>query len=315
MVETEPLIRWPQPLIEYLGFAAVFLSAGAVGFRYAALRRLEAAMSGTPAAGERTLVASALARAAALGLAGALLAAGLLASRLPELAARRHVSVSQLVTGSAPLAVQAGLTLVTLAGFALALGRRASGWPLAAIGVVAGSLRSGFFAQWTRMVNPIHELAGGLWIGTLFVLVIAGISPVLRSALPPERRGALVAHLVAGFSPLALGAASALALFGVITAWLHLKVLSALWTTPYGYALIAKLGVVLSVVALGAWNWRRQKPRLGDVEAARALRRTARAELLLAGLVLAVTSILVSLPSPKPPAAPAAGESAAPAAP
>src|SRR5258706_3492008 len=164
MVETEPLIRWPQPLIEYLGFAAVFLSAGAVGFRYAALRRLEAAMSGTPAAVERTLVASALARAAALGLAGALLAAGLLASRLPELAARRHVSVSQLVIGSAPLAVQAGLTLVTLAGFALALGRGAFGWPLAAIGVVAGSLRSGFFAQWTRMVNPIHELARGPWV-------------------------------------------------------------------------------------------------------------------------------------------------------
>jgi putative copper export protein len=107
--------------------------------------------------------------------------------------------------------------------------------------------------------------------------------------------------MVGGFSPLALAAAGTLACFGLVTAWLHLRPLSSLWTTPYGYALIAKLCVVLSVVAMGAWNWRRQKPRLGGVEAAHALSRSARAELLLAALVLAVTAVLVSLPTPKPP--------------
>ena len=300
MVETEPLIRWPQPLIEYLGFTAAFLTAGAVGFRYAALRRLQGAAAGALTADERVLVAAAAARAAALGLAGALLGAGLLASRLLELAARRHLTVAQLVTGSAPVAVQVALVLLAIAGFALAIGRQAPGWPLAAIGVIAGALRPAFFAQWTRLVNPIHVLAGGMWIGTLLVLVVAGISPVLRSGLPPERRGTLVAQLVGGFSPLALTAAAVLAIFGAITAWVHLKVLASLWTTPYGYALIVKLCVVLGVASLGAWNWRRQKPRLGDLGAALALRRSARAELLAAALVLAVTAILVSLPSPKP---------------
>ena len=307
----EPLIEWPQPLLEYAGFVAAFLTSGSVGFRYAVLRPLmRASVEPTPeerrglaaaAAEERPLLEAAAARAAALGLTGALLGGALLANRLPELAARRHLAVVQLVTGSAPVAVQVALTLVAIAGFALALGRRTPGWPIAAIGVIAGALRAAFFAQWTRLINPIHVLAGGLWIGTLFVLVVAGISPVLRSGLPPQRRGALVAHMVGGFSPLALAAAAVLALFGLITAWLHLKVLSSLWITPYGYALIAKLCVVLGVAALGAWNWRLHKPRLGDVGAALALRRSARAELLVAALVLAVTAILVSLPSPKPP--------------
>ena len=46
-------------------------------------------------------------------------------------------------------------------------------------------------------------------------------------------------------------------LFGVITAWRHLKYLSALWTTPSGYALLLKLALVAAMFSLGAWNWRR----------------------------------------------------------
>jgi len=101
------------------------------------------------------------------------------------------------------------------------------------------------------------------------------------------------------FSPLALTAAGLLAVFGTITAWRHLKKLDALWTTPYGYTLIAKLCVVGGVLALGAWNWRRRKPRMGSEAGAIALRSSATAELALAGVVLVLTSILVSLPSPR----------------
>jgi putative copper export protein len=76
-------------------------------------------------------------------------------------------------------------------------------------------------------------------------------------------------------------------------------VLSNLWSTPYGYTLIAKLCVVLVVVGLGAWNWRKQRPLLGTESAAAVLRRSATAELIAATVVLAITSVLVSLPSPK----------------
>jgi putative copper export protein len=104
---------------------------------------------------------------------------------------------------------------------------------------------------------------------------------------------------VRAFSPLALCSAALLATMGVITAWRHLHRLDALWTTPYGYALIAKLCAVLGVLALGAYNWRRQSPRLGDEPGTRALGRSASTELIAALVVLILTAILVSLPSPK----------------
>jgi copper transport protein len=76
-----------------------------------------------------------------------------------------------------------------------------------------------------------------------------------------------------------------------------------LWSTPYGITLIVKLAFVIAVFALGAWNWRRQRPMLGTEPAAAAIRRSAAAELTVAGVVLVITSLLVSLPSPRPPGA------------
>lgn len=57
--------------------------------------------------------------------------------------------------------------------------------------------------------------------------------------------------------------------------------------------------MVAVVAAFGAWNWRRQKPRLGSESGAVALRGSATAELALAGVALVITSVLVSLPAPK----------------
>jgi putative copper resistance protein D len=135
------------------------------------------------------------------------------------------------------------------------------------------------------------------------VLIVAGLSTVLRDGARGQR-GPIVADMVNGFSPLALTCGPLLVLTGVTTAWLHLKPLSSLWTTPYGYALLTKLCLVAVVFGLGAWNWRRQRPRLGSEESAHLIRRSASMEVATATLVLVVTAILVSLPSPKPPRPP-----------
>jgi len=291
----EPLIHWPDPLLELLGYLASFLSSGAVGFRLSALRGMDAG----PAAEERAFAVRSARRAAWLGVVGAAVSAVTLAQRLLELAASRHLTVAGLLASRPIIAMQVSLLVLALLGFLLATGGRRSGWWIAAVGVLVSPVRSVFFGQLDRIVNPVHQLAGGLWIGTLFVLIAVGIAPVLVAPLSTDRRGALAARMVNQFSPLALGSAAVLAVFGVITAWRHLKKLDALWTTPYGYALIAKLCVVAGVVALGAWNWRRQKPRLGSEAGAIALRRSATAELALAGVVLVLTSVLVSLPSPR----------------
>ena len=124
---------------------------------------------------------------------------------------------------------------------------------------------------------------------------------MLRSSVPVTERERVVAEMVHRFSVVALASAALLGITGVITAWRRLNPLSAPWTTPYGYALIAKLCVVGIVVGLGAWNWQRVGPSLGTDGGARKIRRTASTELAFAGLVLLLTAILVSLPSPKAP--------------
>jgi len=222
----------------------------------------------------------------------------LVGMNLPGAAARQHTTVGGLIGGNLQTQVQLALVALALIGFLLAMAGKNLGWILAAIGVIAGQLRGVLFGQWSRQVNPVHALAAGMWIGTLFVLVVAGIAAVLRHERGRDRRGSLVAEMVNGFSPLALTCGIVVVIFGVITAWRHLPTLDALWTTPYGYALIAKLLFVSTVFALGAWNWRRQRPTLGSESAADSIRRSAIAELAVAGVVIVITAILVSLPSP-----------------
>jgi putative copper export protein len=299
-VQIEPLIEWPEPFVHLFEFAGAFLAAGAIGFRYSVLRgRLGASSDGADA----PVYQEGARRAATIGLVGALMVLGYIALVVPKLAARRHVTALQVMTGDGLTAAWIGLSLLALLGFGLARAGHRAGWTLAAVGVVAATLRNAFVGQWLGLVNPLHLLAGGLWIGTLFVLVVAGIAVARRHPAAAEHRGAIVSDMVNRFSPLALGATAVLVAFGGITAWRHLKYPAALWTTPYGLAFVAKLLVVLVVVALGAWNWRRQRPLLGTEAAAAGLRRSATAELAVAGVVLLITSILVSLPSPKRPAA------------
>ena len=315
-MQAEPLFHWSEVAHEYLSFVAVFLAAGAVGFRYAALRGRSvaavAAPAGTRAAGgdpggAGVALVTAAQRAAMLGLVGILVSTVLYLQALPALAERRHLAVGALVSSDLPTMFRLTLGLLGVLGFLLAAVRRPIGWPLAALGVLAPVGAAALRGQWTGLVNPVHMLMAGLWIGTLFVLVTAGLSAVLQDERARAQRGALAADMVNGFSPLALVSAGGLVLSGLVTGWRHLRGdLSNLWTTPYGWTLVAKLCVVAVVFALGAWNWRRQRPQLGTDDAAAAIKRSSTMELAVAGVVLLLTAILVSIPSPRPPGAPAA---------
>jgi len=281
-----------EALTELIGFIAAFLATGAVGFRHVVVR--------ADAADEVAVARRAAHRAAILGFTGALVTAVMYVTmNLPRIAARSHTSLAGAITSSGPTLIGAICLALIVIGFALALGHVRLGWALAAAGVLIGPLTNLFYGQWSRAVNPVHRLAGGLWIGTLFIMLMAGFTAVLNSDLPPIRRGSIAANMVHRFSPLALIAFAFLGITGLITAWTHLKRIDALWTTAYGWTLIAKLIVVLIVVALGAWNWRRQRPLLGTESAAAVLRRSATAEVIAATIVLVITSVLVSLPSPR----------------
>jgi len=292
-MQAQQLIDWADAGNEFVGFLASFFAIGAIGFRFVVLRHslLE----------HTEFHRAASVRAATIGLLGTIVTAIYAAIALPHSAERAHQALGAFLAGNNVALAEVIALGCAILGFLLVMGRVRAGWWLAGAGVIVVTLRNAFGNDWLRLINPMHRLAGGLWIGTLFVLVMAGLVPILAAPMPPEQRGTIAADMVNSFSPFALGSAFVLVMFGVWTAWRHLKRPQALWTTPYGYALIGKLFLVMMVFALGAWNWRRQRPMLGSEDAAHAIRRSARWELTIALLVLMVTGILVSLPTPKLP--------------
>src|SRR4051812_37576388 len=168
-MQAEPLIQWPEPVYQLLEFVAAFLVIGPLGFRYAVARPGEASNGG------QAVCAVAVRRAAAIGLVGAGLALVHIAIVLPDLAARRHLAVGAAIRGDPLVAAWILLTGLAALGYLVAWRGHAAGWPLAAAGVIGSTLRNLANGQWAQLVNPLHLLAGGLWIGTLFVMVVAGL--------------------------------------------------------------------------------------------------------------------------------------------
>ena len=96
-MQAEPIIHWPEPIVQYAGFLAEFLAVGAVGFRYAAVR---GRLGNDSASGERPFYADACARAAAIGLLGAVVQAVLAQGMTVEMMAPIAAFIAQ--TGGEP---------------------------------------------------------------------------------------------------------------------------------------------------------------------------------------------------------------------
>jgi putative copper export protein/methionine-rich copper-binding protein CopC len=143
--------------------------------------------------------------------------------------------------------------------------------------------------------DTLHVLAAGTWIGLLAMLLLA-VLPVLRRH--EEDPDFARADALARFSPLALTAAAAVAVTGVINTVTHLSAPAQLWETQYGVALLAKLAVLSLVVAVGMYNWRVVRPRLREATYARRFRLSAGFELAMAAFVLLATAVLTGLPRP-----------------
>jgi len=195
--------------------------------------------------------------------------------------------------------------VVAAGAFGMARAGRSAGWAVAAIAVIAAAFSpalSGHAVAATEMAgvavasHGIHVLAAGGWVGGLFALLVVGL-PAARG-LEPGQRWRTFSALVHGFSPIALLFAGLLVATGVVSAWVHLAELSTLWTTVYGRTLLLKVGLFGGVFAVGAYNYLRVRPALGEEAGADRLRRSGTVELGLALLVLIVTAVLVALPTP-----------------
>lgn len=162
--------------------------------------------------------------------------------------------------------------------------------------------------------DVVHLLAAAVWSGGLALLVVR-----LRS-LGAEQVEA-TSRSVARFSGTAAVALLAVTVTGTTLSWVTVGGLAGL-ATPYGAALLAKIGLVGLVAGVGGWNRWRLVPRVratrlvavpaggsdaaperrstsllapDDARAWRLLRRTLRAEVGLLVLVVAASATLVGL--------------------
>lgn len=142
-------------------------------------------------------------------------------------------------------------------------------------------------------LHALHLIGGGVWLGTLLALLLAGLKPAATGDV------AAVARMVRTFSPVALTGAGLAVVAGTLLGYAYIGNLTSLTGTTYGRALLIKLTLLLCAMGLGAWNWRRITPQLGTPDATRALTRSATAELAFGLALVAVTAVLVALPAPR----------------
>ena len=296
---------WQYAVIRLLTFTAIVILVGTVAF---SLIVVPGAHHRTPDL-DASFVVDARARAAGTGV--------MVGGALAVLFVARLIAQSYAVRGSFPDAGfvrdvartpwGAGflLGLASVVTLCLALARRQhAAWRVAAAGVVGLALAtalSGHAAAsgaWTLtgvFSDTLHVLAAGGWLGSLLLVVVAGVPATSR--FEPLGRGLALRGMIDTFSPMALTFAGVLAITGVVAAVLRLGAWSALTGSDYGRVLLFKLGGVLLVVALGAYNWRRVRPIL-DADRVGTLRRSATAELALGFIVLIMTAWLVATPPP-----------------
>ncbi len=183
--------------------------------------------------------------------------------------------------------------------------REAAGWA-----ALAGSAGMMLALSWvshgaalTELRTPAlfsdytHLLAASVWIGSLFsFLILIWSIYKLASSVQRDR---ILSTMVPKFSVLATLCVGTLMITGIFSSWAQVNSIGAL-NTPYGFALIAKLLLIVPLLGLGALNllWVRRnlnKQRDHAQEASGWLRRFVTGEVVLMCLILLSVGMILSL--------------------
>lgn len=244
---TDPVVAAALPAARWLGFAGLALALGVpvllltawpAGWSSARLRRMTsgglAAVAGGAAlsfllqgpyaagSGPATVADPALLAATATSANGAahlvrIVLAAALAVVLRSVWRRRSAARSDVVAG--------GVLAVALVGTVAAVGHPVAG-PLPGLAVAAAA---------------VHVAAMAVWLG--------GLAGLLGGVLRADAPGDDVARALPSFSRLAAASVTALVVTGVVQTVREVGSPTALVTTSYGWLLVAKLALVLVVLA------------------------------------------------------------------
>jgi copper transport protein len=301
-------------LARWLTYAAALLVVGASVFRFGVLRALARSIS-VPAALAPSAATVALIAAAVLGLVAAPLR--LLAQARSFVEPGEGITLDLIGTVLGTDWGRAWTVQVLAAGLAAAgalFARVApSGWYPAAVGATTvvlslpltghatGAEQAG---SWGYPLDALHLLGGGAWLGTLGVLTIVALMGAGRRAGGQAggddgTRARLVADLVNTFHPVALTGAGVTVLAGVALSLRYLQGdFYALITGQWGRILLLKLALLGVVAAIGGWNAKVMRHKLGSDGASVQMKRSAVAELAVALVLLGATAVLVAMPLP-----------------
>jgi copper transport protein len=143
------------------------------------------------------------------------------------------------------------------------------------------------------VADAAHVQAAAVWTGGLAFVVLGLV-------FTRGKRWELAATSVPRFSTMAVVSVAVLLVAGVVNGYLQVRAWRGLWDTEYGVLLLVKIGLVLPLLALGAYNNRFAVPRLraqiASVVERRRFVRMAGAELAVMLAVVGVTAGLVNAP-------------------
>ncbi|MGW2289455.1 CopD family protein [Streptomyces phaeochromogenes] len=273
-------------LLRTVLFAAVCVSAGELFVTWLARRVPGAPLQDAPRSWAPAAAAAGF--VAALGLAS-VVATGNLVPR----------SLSDMDIGGLYQTRDGALALLEVNAFVVmglcALSRRPGHqvWPLAAV-AVAEALRAHPTTEQSPMIGSgltlVHVTCAALWAGGL--LYVLRTLHRWRNTAPGE--GIALLGLYARVAAVLLAAITATGVCSTLRRMPPGTVLDQLTTTAYGRTLLAKVILVAAVAALALWA-RHRLHRAPDPLTAYS---PARAEVLVLGVVVAVSAVLTAVPVP-----------------
>ena len=148
---------------------------------------------------------------------------------------------------------------------------------------------------WAFFFDVVHIAAASTWVGGLAFMILALL-------LSGPDRWPLASRAVPRFSILAVISVVTLIVAGTLRGYQEVRAFHGLWDTTYGQLLLAKIALVLPLLALGAYNNRFAVPRLKKVASVVEQRRFLRAagtELAIMAVIVGVTAVLVTEPPAK----------------
>ena len=147
--------------------------------------------------------------------------------------------------------------------------------------------------------DATHLLAAGVWPGGLvpFTMLLARVQPIGETKVPT-----FVSSITQRFSQVNFVMIGIIGATGVVNSWLLVSTFDAVLTSTYGRLLLLKLMLFAAMIALGAVNRYRLRPRLmpdsgKSYRALRALKRNVKFELCAGvAVILIVGAMGISAP-------------------